>query len=540
MRIKIGENAFNNNGRISNVVTNYNSTIQQDQNQFNQYSNNVPFNNFSKINQNEIKEKFNKTFTNGFNQSPKIHSNKLRNIFIQTPKLYSIGDIDDKKTNSRGTSHPNSFKRLSDQEINNLFGVTYRKGWNYEKNFMKKIKENTEKQQNEIKKLKLKNFYKKDILYDEKEKKSNNDNEKVLTEKKIITPKENKIKIDKLDNNNFTNQKQEEEEKNNNINNNNYISKTEPNIKNNDNVKKLPVLDNINNTNNHNTIETTKINTPREFLPASSNINKRNIIHQKSNSSQKITEISKEQNKTYQIRTKYDRWLPKGYAQYELLVKNPELNKKEFFNSPISRLPNLSLKEITKKSRESDIFFTKPPDLNENKFIERAIKYKDFQNSDVFLQKNDLTSILKSGEEYLFKPKKAKIYSITQESNSKWEANTKIPTLLNHSSKEYNIVKPKLKGMDNTKENIITECDNKRNINIVNDYNPIYRQKSLCEFIDITRVGGPNANKDYRKTFSQFPNCFQKRSDVCGTTEDMFNTYKNLINKPFHTGKYQD
>ena len=136
MRIKIGENVFNNNGRISNFFTNYNSTIQRDKSQFNQFENSTPFNQFSKINQNQINEKFNNTFTNGFNQSPKIHSNKLRNIFIQTPKLYSIGDIDDKKTNSRGTSHPDSFKRLSDKELSNLFGVTYKKGWNYFPTFL--------------------------------------------------------------------------------------------------------------------------------------------------------------------------------------------------------------------------------------------------------------------------------------------------------------------------------------------------------------------------------------------------------------------
>ena len=529
MRIKIGENVFNNNGRISNFFTNYNSTIQRDKSQFNQFENSTPFNQFSKINQNQINEKFNNTFTNGFNQSPKIHSNKLRNIFIQTPKLYSIGDIDDKKTNSRGTSHPDSFKRLSDKELSNLFGVTYKKGWNYEKNFMKKIRENTEKQQNEFKKLKLKNFYKKECFEDEKEKNINNEKERALTENNIIS-NENRLKIIKKNSNNDNKLNRQEEEKNNN-NNKNIICKTEPNIKNENKTRNLPILDN----NNNNTIEATH---RESFQPPNLTHNKN---YKKSNSSQKINQISQEQNKNYQIRMKYDRWLPKGYAQYELLVKNPELNKKQLLNNPIAyRLPNLSLKEITKKSRESDIFFTKSPDKDENKFLERAIKYKDFQNSDIFLQKNDLTSILKSGEEYLFKPKKSNIYSNTQESNSKWEANTKIPTLLNHSSKEYNIVKPKLIAMDNTKEKILTECNNKRNVNIVNDYNPIYRQKSLCEFIDITRVGGPNANKDYRNTYSKFPDCFKKRSDICGTTDDMFNTYKNLINKPFHTGKYQD
>ena len=72
MRIKIGENAFNNNGRISNVVTNYNSTIQQEQNQFNQYNNNIPFNtiknDIDELSIDNIESDKNNSFINSFKQ----------------------------------------------------------------------------------------------------------------------------------------------------------------------------------------------------------------------------------------------------------------------------------------------------------------------------------------------------------------------------------------------------------------------------------------------------------------------------------------
>ena len=101
-------------------------------------------------NQNKNKRNYNKTYSNGFKQSPKIFSEKIRFLKNKNdPKLFSLLDIDDKKTNARGTSIPNQYKRLTDEEIKKKFEVSYTIGWNYDKNFMKKIQENTEKLKND-------------------------------------------------------------------------------------------------------------------------------------------------------------------------------------------------------------------------------------------------------------------------------------------------------------------------------------------------------------------------------------------------------
>ena len=69
------------------------------------------------------------------NQSPKVSSNKLRPN-LEGKKLFSLIDINEKITNSKGTSVPNQFKRLTDAEIHKFFNGNDIK--NYEK--MEKLK----------------------------------------------------------------------------------------------------------------------------------------------------------------------------------------------------------------------------------------------------------------------------------------------------------------------------------------------------------------------------------------------------------------
>ena len=66
------------------------------------------------------------------NQSPKISSNKIRDL-QEDIKQYSLLDINDKITNSKGTSLPNQFKRLTQEEINRQFGMDKLIGWKYNK-----------------------------------------------------------------------------------------------------------------------------------------------------------------------------------------------------------------------------------------------------------------------------------------------------------------------------------------------------------------------------------------------------------------------
>ena len=79
---------------------------------------------------------------NRINQSPKISSNKIRDL-QEEKKLFSLIDINDKITNSKGTSIPNQYKRLSQKEINKQFGNDKLVGWSYNKllidRFMKRI-----------------------------------------------------------------------------------------------------------------------------------------------------------------------------------------------------------------------------------------------------------------------------------------------------------------------------------------------------------------------------------------------------------------
>jgi hypothetical protein len=65
------------------------------------------------------------------------------NSYKFRPKLFSLLDINDKITNSRGTSLPIQFKRLTDEENQRQFGFSYRKEQNYNlaliKNFLSKM-----------------------------------------------------------------------------------------------------------------------------------------------------------------------------------------------------------------------------------------------------------------------------------------------------------------------------------------------------------------------------------------------------------------
>ena len=462
---------------------------------------------------------FSKTFTEGFKQSPKITSQKTRNIYyIRTPKLFSLRDINDKITDSRGTSLPSQYKRLSEEEINNLFGVNYTLGWNYDQTFMKKIRENTNKIRNNFRKLRIpKSSLTINI--------NNNNNNRPLNtfiDKNLENKKEKPeiIKIKKIEN--------KEENKN--------ESTIENELKNIEEIKIKKIYE------NKEPLEMKIPNKKRSRNEKSENEKNKNYNTISTPESFEINiknKISKT-NSFIEIRNRNDKWLPKGYEDYEKIVKNPKLLKRQIStNNPfVNKLPDLKLSDIKKKSIESDIFFRKIPDQKEDEYNYKLLNYNDHQNSDIFIQKNDLTSIFKNSETYLFKPKKKENYSNSRESNSEWMSQTKIPTLLNHVSTEYNILNPNIKNFSKLKTEILNECENKKNINSVNCFNPIYRQKSLCEFIDLTRNGAPNPGKDYLSSYNKSNDAFRIRNDICSSFGDSYNSCKNLLNKPFINDKF--
>ena len=552
------------------TLTNPNSTLYNSTNE-----------KFRAINtENEIKI-FNKTFSEGFKQSPKITSGKVRNIYIQTPKLFSARDIDDKKTISRGTSFQGQYKRLNDDEIQKLFGITCTHGWNYDKNFMKKIRENTEKLKDKFRNIKMTKMNNFGLDNGNKFNNINNTDPNNIYSKKnskqgndinINNNKPEIIKIRKIYKNEKENQKENEKE-------NEYIKKENENIENlkeNENIENLKEnIENLKENEKEKEIknpENEKIKKQQSTRSKSSHpnltpikIESSNFIktpHSRNNKKENEIKIEflkttpslpsfpnypklkpeKKNNSFIEMKNRNDKWIPKGYKEYEYIVNNPRLIQKQIStNNPFAgRLPDLSLKDIRDKSRQSDIFFRKPPSIIEDEFNQKTLFYKDHQNSDIFLEKNDMDSILKNGETYLFKPNKIESYTNSRESNSKWMAKTNIPTLLNHVSTEYNIINPGNKGISNTKNKILIDCENKKNPNFecVNNFNPIYRQKSLCEFIDITRNGAPNPGKDYLKAYNSSKDAFRLRSEVCGTLGDLHHTYKELIVKPFSMNKF--
>ena len=63
--------------------------------------------------------------------------------------------------------------------------------------------------------------------------------------------------------------------------------------------------------------------------------------------------------------------------------------------------------------------------------------------------------------------------------------------------------------------------------------NPIYRQKGIGEFIDITRNGGNNVGKDFLGYYSKNNKCFMKHNEVCADFYDSYIFYKDICEKPF-------
>ena len=144
---------------------------------------------------------------------------------------------------------------------------------------------------------------------------------------------------------------------------------------------------------------------------------------------------------------------------------------------------NLSAKTIKERANASDIFFFKPPTEKEVSFktLERT---KNLQNSDIFNIKNDTNNISKSGETYLFKKFSKTKYNIGNESNSYWKLpDNKIKSVISSSSKDYNILDPKSKGLYLSKEKMMIECENKKgNINYMNPF-IILMLEGVFEFI---------------------------------------------------------
>ena len=431
---------------------------------------------------NSYQNNFSKT-SSGFykiNDNIENNSKKLRilsgnsNPLKYRPKLFSLLDINDKITNSRGTSLPIQFKRLTEEETQRQFGFSYREEHNHRLTLIRQFLNN-------------------------------------------IHPSKYR------DNKNNTNQTEENDK-------NNFTKDNDKNINNN----KLEIkIDN----NNKNTCKEEIKNVDENKNEKISNLNNKKKIISKS-------KMESNENKL-KIKNRNDYWLPRGYSNYELLVNNPKLLIKQIKSNPSAgKLPPYSLKIIKQKSYDSDIFFNKPPNNKESSY-NKNIKQHNHQTSDIFHLNYDEENLLKTSENFLFKSKSKDYYYLTRESFSKWCPKSSIPTLVNCPSIEYNILSPGKKNFVFTKDKVLTEIENKKKkimeekkldkkvAQSVNYMNPIYRQKGLAEFNDITRNGGNNIGKDFINCYNNNPRCFCKNNETCSTFYNSYLYYKDICSKPF-------
>ena len=412
--------------------------------------NNFQYNNYSKTSTNFYSPNNSK---NSYNKSFRILSS-CSNSYLPKfkEKLFSLLDVNYKVTNSRGTSLPNQYKRLSEEENKRQFGFLYREEQNHNLAV-------------------IKNFLNNMQISKYKTKKENKKNEK-------------KLEI-KIDNNN--------KEKDNNIAKKEITSKiVDKPIK---NVK-------------------TEIN-------------------------------EKTQKLKLKLKNRNDQWLPTGYPEYELLVENPKLLNKYIKNNIFANnYPEYTLSEVKKKSKESDIFFKKPITYKESLYNKKTTS-NNYQSSDIFNLKYEIENLSKCSESYLFKEKPKTNYYITRESESKWSPKVPFLGFMNSPSTEYNILNPSKKNIGYTRDKILTEVEKRKIRNIeekkldkkisksVNYMNPIYRQKGIGEFIDVTRNGGNNVGKDFLSYYHKNNKCFRKSNEVGATFYNSYIFYKDICQKPF-------
>lgn len=195
----------------------------------------------------------------------------------------------------------------------------------------------------------------------------------------------------------------------------------------------------------------------------------------------------------------------------EDIFANPNMKNKYKYK-------NISLNLIRAKNIASDVFNTKCIN-EENEYRLKGEDYRDFQKSDIFSLRNNNEQLFNFKDNY---------YNSTRESKSEWHPKITIPTLLNYSSAEFDIITNRIPSIPKSKQGINTEC-NKQGIM----FNPVNRQKSLSQFIDITRTGNPNSNKSYAQYYSDNIKPFNRLKNICSNFIDIHKNYSMLCELPF-------
>ena len=241
-----------------------------------------------------------------------------------------------------------------------------------------------------------------------------------------------------------------------------------------------------------------------------------------------------------------DNLMPKGFQFYEKLIQKE--NKKYFENNYIiKKMPNGKLNPVLIRDafkqniEESDLFLQNKNIIKKEQLNEisrnKAKAIKTFYSSDIFNKKIDPYIIKKSGEITYFKYNqinKGKIlesmkFTKNTESPNGWRVRESIPSLLNYSSSNYNPLSPSTKNISKTKANIFNDCIQK-----FKGHNPIKKQKSLSEFVDLTNVNASNYNINYNNVLNKNPNSFKKIENMFTEYYKIYYNYNNISEKPFY------
>ena len=203
---------------------------------------------------------------------------------------------------------------------------------------------------------------------------------------------------------------------------------------------------------------------------------------------------------------------------YERILKTSHANREENFK--ISR-------ELKEKNKESDPFFLKKYDFAEEKYNKERenglnAKKPNYYDSDVFFSKDFNANKDKSYDKFIISQQN-KFYGITNTSKSEWSPKNSKTNLLNHTSVPFSIFNANVKSFMKSKDEIMKEHNG----------SPANRQKSICEFIDLTRVFCPNPNKDYLNALQKSSSAFQRTSNICASFQNVKSEYESIIKNPF-------
>lgn len=134
---------------------------------------------------------------------------------------------------------------------------------------------------------------------------------------------------------------------------------------------------------------------------------------------------------------------PKAYDQFNDRIKN--FNSKYKLNS--SNISNLFYKNFNQPIIDNDIFCRRQIDQDNNdlNLSQKSLLQLKRSQSDIFLIKNDIASLNKTGEKNLLIPQLKDKYPINRESGSSWTTKAAKPTLINYSNIDYHILNPSIK-----------------------------------------------------------------------------------------------